>query len=159
MGLGKIPNEAQKTAITSLPSTKNATLSVWNAKQVNVNQLKVMPKSDFERKKAKKIWKLLISTHKLEERWETFYRTQTVFLVLIQNLFQGFYWHQKSEMFYRDQLFKMELANGPFIWVRHLRKTVRTTVSQSEKGVWISTASLQLIFCGRCVPVPGRKMR
>lgn len=53
--------------------------------------------------------------HKLEERLETFYRTENVFLVLIQNLFQGFYWYKKSKMFYRDQLFKMELANCPFI--------------------------------------------
>lgn len=29
-------------------------------------------------------------TYKFEERLETFYRTKNVFLVLIQNLFQGF---------------------------------------------------------------------
>ena len=91
--LVKFPTECEP-AVAPLPFTKNATLSVWNTKQGNVNQLEVKPKTDFERKerrKAKKIWKLLIFTHKFEERLETFYRSENVFLVLIQNLFQGFY--------------------------------------------------------------------
>lgn len=82
-------------------------------------------------------WKLLIFTHQTEERLEPFYRTENVFLVLIQNLFHGFSWYKKSEMSYREQLVKLERANCPFIWARHPRKTVRKPGSQAGKGTGV----------------------
>lgn len=82
-------------------------------------------------------WKLLIFTHQIEGRLEPFYRTENVFLDLIQNLFQCFSWYKKSEMSYRDQLVKPERANCPFIWVRHPRKTVSKPGSQAGKGTGV----------------------
>lgn len=51
--------------------------------------------------------KIIFFSHQIEERLELFSRTENVFLVLTQNMFQGFSWYKKSEMSYRDQLFKL----------------------------------------------------